>query len=455
MKELLREAQNSDLAKAGATSVEEILFANLLDRVRGRTARVMVIGLGYVGLPLALRAAESGFSVTGFDVDSERVRALAEGRSYLVDVPSVEVAAQLTTGNFRPAATADSLAQAHVIVICVPTPLNNGLPDMSHIEGAARVVASHSTRGQLVILESTTYPGTTEELLQTALSESGLEAGSDFFLGFSPERIDPGNESFGISNVPKIVGGIDERSTDLMQAFYETFVQKVVRVSSPKVAEMAKLLENTYRHVNIALINEIAILCHDLRIDVWEVIDAAATKPFGFEAFYPGPGWGGHCIPVDPAYLSWRLRQMGETARFVELAREINSHMPRYVVQRITECLNDVGKALRGSSILVLGVTYKADIEDTRESPALEIIGRLVQTGTNIAFHDPYVESIPIPEGSLSRAELRDDVIGSVDLVLILTDHSSYDWQEVGRAARLILDTRNAMKHCEGPIVRI
>jgi UDP-N-acetyl-D-glucosamine dehydrogenase len=443
------------LAPPNHAGTRGLHFSDLLDRVRDCTAHVAVIGLGHVGLPLALTAAQSGFKVTGFDIDRERVNTLAEGRSYLLDISSDEVSALVMDGNFCPTETADALAQADVILICVPTPLNNGMPDMSYVENAARSVSIHLRPGQLVILESTTYPGTTEEFLQVILESSGLAPGRDFFLGFSPERIDPGNSNHQIGNVPKIVGGIDEPSTDLMEAFYGSFVQKVVRVSSPKIAEMAKLLENTYRHVNIALINEIAILCHDLGIDVWEVIDAAATKPFGFEAFYPGPGWGGHCIPVDPAYLSWRVRQMGETSRFVELAREINSHMPRYVVQRITECLNEAGKALKGSLILALGVTYKADVDDTRESPAMEIISRLTRAGADVAFHDPHVESVPTPQATLRRVELTDGVIGSADLVVILTGHSPYDWQRVANEAQLILDTRNAMNGFRGPIMRL
>lgn len=324
---------------------------------------------------------------------------------------------------------------------------------MTYVEAAATSVAKHLHPGQLIILESTTYPGTTEELLLKILESSGLKAGVDFYLGFSPERIDPGNETYTLTNVPKIVGGIDEKSTDLMEAFYTTFIDTVVRVSSPRAAEMAKLLENTYRHVNIALVNEIAILCHDLGIDIWEVIDAAATKPFGFQPFYPGPGWGGHCIPVDPAYLSWRVRQMGATARFVELAREFNQKMPGYVVQRITEALNDLGTSLKGSKILVMGVAYKADIEDIRESPALEIIDKLLKAGSDVSFADPYVASIPTRNGEMT-ARLWSDV-ADYDLVLVHTDHSAFDWPEIVKTARSILDTRNALAGLEGPIVKL
>jgi nucleotide sugar dehydrogenase len=380
------------------------------------------------------------------DVDEARVNRLLEGSSPVTDVSDEELQKHLGSG-FEPTADLSRLAEADIYVICVPTPLKHELPDMSFIEGAATQIAEHMKPGSLVILESTTYPGTTDEFLKGILEAGGLRAGTDFHLGFSPERIDPGNQEFGLHNVPKIVGGIDEVSGDLMEAFYSAFVGKVVRVSSPAVAETAKLLENTYRHINIALVNEMAILCHDLGVDIWEVIDAAATKPFGFKAFYPGPGWGGHCIPVDPAYLSWRVRQMGATAHFVELAREINDRMPGYVVQRISECLNDQGKSLRSSNVLVLGVAYKPDISDVRESPALSILERLQKAGAKAAFHDPYVERVKLKNGDIERTELSAETLREADIVVAVTAHSSYDWKDISDRARVILDTRNALKH--------
>lgn len=421
----------------------------LSERIASKESCVAVIGLGYVGLPLALASAEAGFPTLGVDVDAARVEQLSRGSSPVTDVGDEELQKHL---NERFEATTDlaRLAEADIFVICVPTPLKHELPDMSFIEGAATEVAQYMRPGSLVILESTTYPGTTEEFLKGILEAGGLRAGDDFYLGFSPERIDPGNQEFGLHNVPKIVGGIDEASGDLMEAFYSPFVGKVVRVSSPAVAETAKLLENTYRHINIALVNEMAILCHDLGVDIWEVIDAAATKPFGFQAFYPGPGWGGHCIPVDPAYLSWRVRQMGATAHFVELAREINDRMPGYVVQRISECLNDQGKSLRASRVLLLGVAYKPDISDVRESPALSILERLQKAGADAAFHDPYVERVTLKSGVIERTELNAATLREADIVIAVTAHSSYDWNDIADRARVILDTRNALKHTPG-----
>ena len=328
-------------------------------------------------------------------------------------------------------------------------------PDLSHVQSATEAVAAHLHQDELVILESTTYPGTTEELMVQILERSGLRAGDDFHLGFSPERIDPGNPEFGLANVPKIVGGLNERSTELMEAFYGALVDQVVRVSSPRTAEMVKLLENTYRHVNLALINELAILAHELGIDIWEVVDAASTKPFGFQAFYPGPGWGGHCIPVDPAYLSWRVRQEGGTARFVELAREMNRRMPAYVVQRIGDALNDIGRSLRGSSVLVLGVTYKRDVADLRESSAIPMMERLLKAGALVSFADPYIGDLPLASGRMFATELTADALVASDVVVVHTDHSAYDWIWVTEHSRLILDTRNAVKIRHPRIVRL
>jgi UDP-N-acetyl-D-glucosamine dehydrogenase len=425
------------------------------DAIESRRALVSVIGLGYVGLPLALEVARTGFPVTGIDTDATRVDELLAGNSPLLEISNADIEAAISEGRFRPTTDISTIAGADIVLICVPTPLRNDLPDMSFIEQAAEAVAGNLRHGQLVVLESTTYPGTTDELLLKTLESTGLKAGIDFLLGFSPERIDPGNETFRLDNVPKIVGGINTESTEMMAAFYRTFVEKVVPVSSAKTAEMAKLLENTYRHVNIALVNEIAILCHDLGIDVWEVIEAARTKPFGFQAFYPGPGWGGHCIPVDPAYLSWRVRQIGATARFVELAREFNQKMPAYIVQRISEALNDQDKSLRGSSVLVLGVAYKPDIEDVRQSPALEIIERLMRSGARVCFHDPHVQAIELKECEMKTSELSEETLRSADVVLLHTDHSFYDPHWIAAHCRLILDTRNWFRTAKGNIVKL
>lgn len=427
---------------------------SLKERLASRDAAVGVVGLGYVGLPLAIEAARVGYRVVGYDIDPERVEHLAAGRSPLEDVSDEDLSGQLEAGKFTPTADVEDLDGLDVFVMCVPTPLKHELPDMSYIEAAANQVARFVRPDTLVILESTTYPGTTEEFLQPLLESGGLKAGDDFFMGFSPERIDPGNERFGLRNTPKIIGAVDESSAGLMESFYSAFVEQIVPVSSPTTAETAKLLENTYRHINIALANEMAILCHDLGVDIWEVIEAAKTKPFGFHAFYPGPGWGGHCIPVDPAYLSWRVRQLGDTARFVELAREINHRMPSYVMQRISECLNDQNKSVRGAKVLALGVTYKRDVGDIRESPAIRILERLQKAGADVRFHDPFVEQLDLKHGPLARADLE-AALGEVDLVVVITDHSHYDWAIVAQRAKLILDTRNAMRGVQGEIFKL
>ena len=430
-------------------------MAALNERIAERRAHVGVVGLGHVGLPLSLAAAEAGFSVTGVDIDSHRIDMLERAIVSFAPVHAEDLEAQLRSGRFRPTRTIEMLAEAEVIAICVPTPLKNGLPDMSFLEAAAEGVARLLQPGRLVILESTTYPGTTEGFLREILESSGLRAGEDFFLGFSPERIDPGNKRFRLSNVPKLVAGVDRLSTEVMAAFYECFIAQVIPVSSPKTAEMAKLLENTYRHVNIALVNEIAILCHDLGIDIWEVIEAASTKPFGFHPFFPGPGWGGHCIPVDPAYLSWRVRQMGQASRFIELSQEVNEEMPAYVVQRIGECLKEAGKSLEASSVLLLGTAYKADVADLRESPALGIISGLRREGACVSYHDPYVGEVPLETGALARSELSEQSLREADIVVVVTNHSTYDWAWVARHAPLVLDTRNALKGQTGRIVKL
>jgi UDP-N-acetyl-D-glucosamine dehydrogenase len=426
-----------------------------LERIESRDAHVCVVGLGYVGVPLALSAAQAGFRVTGIDISAERVEAICAGRSGLTDVDDGLLTDLVSTGRLGATTDAGVLSSADVAVICVPTPLKDELPDMTHVVGAAESIAAHLHRGELVVLESTTYPGTTEELLVEILERSGLRAGTDFHLGFSPERIDPGNPEYDLSNVPKVIAGINPESTALMAAFYGSIVERVVSVSTPRTAEMVKLLENTYRHVNIALINELAILAHELDIDIWEVVDAAATKPFGFQTFYPGPGWGGHCVPIDPSYLSWRVRQTGGTARFVELAREINKRMPGYVVQRIGDALNDVGRSLRGSRILVLGVTYKRDVADLRESSAIPIIDRLIRAGADVRYADPLMAVVPTVRGELSATNLDDDSLRDSDLVLIHTDHSAFDWTWIREHAALILDTRHVFKERVEGVVRL
>ena len=367
----------------------------LEQRLENHTARLAVIGLGYVGLPLAVEMAQAGFEVVGIDIDEKRVRQLNDGRSYIQDVPTADVAELLRQKRFRATTDFSALKTCDTVNICVPTPLSKQRdPDVSFIVAAATEVARHLHRGQLVILESTTYPGTTDELVLPMLAESGLEVGHDFFLAFSPERVDPGNPNFNTRNIPKVVGGVTPACTKVAVKLYRQRLEHVVAVSSPQVAEMVKLLENTFRSVNIGLVNELALMCARLKIDVWEVIRAAATKPFGFMPFYPGPGLGGHCIPIDPFYLSWKARASGFEARFIELAGHVNGHMPDHVVDLVLEALNQQGKSVRGSNVLVLGVAYKADIDDVRESPSLDIMEKLREKGAKIEYTDPHVPSI-------------------------------------------------------------
>src|SRR5687768_1762649 len=368
---------------------------DLLQRIKSGEARVGIIGLGYVGLPLAVEFAKAGLHVVGYDVDQSKVDSLSAGKSYIPDVPSQELAAVVKAGTFRATTDQRELADVDVIDICVPTPLRKTRdPDLSYVVKAIEATTAILRKGQLVILESTTYPGTTEEVAQPALEAGGLKVGRDFYLAFSPERVDPGNKTYLTKNIPKVVGGIDEMSTDLAAALYEQVVDKVIKVGNTRVAEMVKLLENTFRAVNIGLVNEIALMCHRMNIDVWQVIDAAATKPFGFMPFYPGPGLGGHCIPIDPFYLSWKARQSGFECRFIELAGNVNSGMPYHVTKRVYEALNSIRKPLRGSKILVVGVAYKADIDDVRESPSLDIMEILEKDGAKVSYADPYVPRI-------------------------------------------------------------
>ena len=419
----------------------------LLQKIADRTAHVAVIGLGYVGLPLAVEFAKVGFRVIGIDLDADRVGHLKRGQSYVKDVPSQDVQDIMEAGRF--VATTDStfLAEADACCICVPTPLGKTKdPDVSFILHAAKAVKSSLRRDQLIVLESTTYPGTTRELVLPMLEEDGLKVGVDFYLAFSPERIDPGNPTYNLKNTPRIVGGITPTCTQMALALYSQIVDRVMPVSSAEAAELTKLLENTFRIVNIGLVNEIAIMCDRLGINVWEVVEAASTKPYGFMSFYPGPGLGGHCIPVDPHYLSWKLRTLNYRARFIELAGEINAEMPEYVVRKVADALNRSKKSVNGSSVLVLGVAYKRDIEDVRESPALDMIKLLCSKGAEVTWHDPHVRELKGLE-SLTRAQaVTSELLSQADCVLIATDHSAYDWEAIVKDAKLIVDSRNATR---------
>jgi UDP-N-acetyl-D-glucosamine dehydrogenase len=429
----------------------------LLGRILARKARVGVIGLGYVGLPEALEFAHSGFRVTGFDIDTARVEQLNSGNSYIQDVDSGQLSPLVTEKRFQATTDFSLIKEVDTINICVPTPLRKSKdPDLSFIMAAVDQIKKYLRRGQLVILESTTYPGTTEEILLPLFSENGFKVGEDFFLAFSPERIDPGNSRFNTHNIPKVVGGVTERCTELATALYRQAVETVVSVSSPSVAEMVKLLENTFRSVNIGLVNEIALMCHTLNLNVWEVIEAAATKPFGFMPFYPGPGVGGHCIPLDPFYLSWKARMHGFEPRFIDLAGQVNNQMPAYVVNLIGDALNNNHRCLRGSRILILGVAYKKEISDVRESPALEVIHLLINKGANVSYSDPYVPTMKAGETSLRSLELTQENLQSADCVVILTDHRAFDYKLVVELAGSIVDTRNALSGIDSEkIVRL
>src|SRR3990167_5862778 len=421
---------------------------SLLNRINERSALIGIVGLGYVGLPLVLRFCEEGFNVLGFDIDREKADKLNSGKSYIKHISSEKVRQFVDRRLFEATVDMQRLKEADAIIICVPTPLTDKRePDMQYVEATAREVARHLKQGQLISLESTTYPGTTEELLLPLLTEKGLKAGKDFFLVFSPEREDPGRKDFTTKTTPKIVGGITEKCLLAGEALYSKIVDKVVKVSSPKAAEMTKLLENIYRSVNIALVNELKMLCDRMGIDVWEVIEAAKTKPFGFEAFYPGPGLGGHCIPVDPFYLTWKAREYDFSTRFIELAGEINTNMPYYVVGKVMEALNSKGKAIKCSKVLVLGVAYKKDVDDMRESPAVHIIELLKKRGAVVDYKDPYVSGLPKLRGHALRmdsVELNEKTIKGYGCVLIATNHSSYDYKWIVENSQLVVDTRNA-----------
>lgn len=424
---------------------QESIDSTLQERIEQRTATIGVIGQGYVGLPLATEFARAGFHVIGFDVDQRRVASLNEGVCHIRDVDQAFFRQLVEAETFEASSDFSRLANVDAVCICVPTPLQKSKdPDMSYIVSAVEQMTRYLRRGQLIVLESTTYPGTTEELALPMLERGGLRVDRDFFLAFSPERIDPGNERYGLSNTPKVVGGVSKQSTQLAAALYSAVARRVVPVSSPKAAELVKLLENTYRAVNIGLANEFAQIAAILKVDVWEVIDAAATKPFGFVPFYPGPGLGGHCIPLDPHYLAWKLRALHYRARFIETASQVNDEMPRFVVNLAAQALNEQGRCLNGARILVLGVAYKRDINDARESPALDVIHHLQQQRADVSYADPYVPELRVGQAVLTAQPLNDETLREADCVIILTNHSNVNYGYVASTARLLIDTRNA-----------
>jgi UDP-N-acetyl-D-glucosamine dehydrogenase len=423
------------------------LKENLLRRLADRTAVMGIVGLGYVGLPLAVEFARAGLRVVGVDVDERKVEALSRGESYIQDVPGPVVAELTARGRLSATTQYAALDQVDAVSICVPTPLNKTRdPDMSYIIAAAEQVVAACRPGLLIVLESTTYPGTTEEIFEPKLAARGLRVGEDVFLAFSPERIDPANPQYGVRNTPKVVGGTTPACREAAVALYRLAVDTVVPVSSPRTAEMVKLLENTFRAVNIGLVNEVALMCAKLGVDVWEVIDAAATKPYGFMKFTPGPGLGGHCLPVDPLYLSWKLKALNYTARFIELADSLNSQMPSYVVALVADALNEAGRALRDAEVLVLGVAYKRDVDDVRESPALDVIVELQKRRARVSYHDPHVPALAAAGVDLESRPLTAAALAAADCVVVITDHTGLDWGLIGAHARLIVDTRNALR---------
>ncbi|MDQ3705197.1 MAG: nucleotide sugar dehydrogenase [Chloroflexota bacterium] len=418
----------------------------LIEKLRRREARVGIIGLGYVGLPLAVIFAEAGYHVTGIDVDSRKVDALNNGETYIEDVPAEAIRPLVARGLLKATTNFAALRDIDAVSICVPTPLRKTRdPDVSYILAANEEVARYLHPGMAIVLESTTYPGTTSELVLPKLRESGLKVGEDFFLAFSPERVDPGRTDWTTRTTPKVIGGVTPACLEVAQAYYGVAIERLVPVSSPAAAEMVKLLENTFRAVNIGLVNEVLLMCDKLGLDVWEVIDAAATKPFGFMKFTPGPGLGGHCIPIDPLYLSWKLKTLNYNARFIELASEINTEMPIYWVQKVQDALNDEAKPVRGSRVLVLGVAYKKDVSDIRESPAMDIIMLLQEKGAQVSYHDPHVPAFHHETLEMASVTDLETALRENDCTMIVTDHSSYDWSLIHRRARLLVDTRHAL----------
>ncbi len=439
-----------------AAETQPLLQSQVLnEKIRTQTARVGIVGLGYVGLPLAVEFARAGFTVTGIDVSEQKARSVNAGESYVGDIADATLAPLVERGKLRATTDFSAVAGLDTINICVPTPLRKTKdPDMSYIVSACQEIARYFHPGMLIILESTTYPGTTEEVVLPMLAQPGLEVGKDFFLCFSPERVDPGNPQYQTSNIPKVVGGVTAACTEMGRLFYSQALQTVVPVSGTQVAEMVKLLENTFRMINIGLVNEIALMCGRMGIDVWEVIDAAATKPFGYMPFYPGPGLGGHCIPIDPFYLSWKTKQAGIEARFIELAGYINGQMPHFVVDKVQNALNEAGKPVKGSHIHVMGVAYKRNIDDLRESPALDVILLLQKRGARITYSDPHVPTLRLDGLTLHASP--EDAAAAADCAVIVTDHTAFDYAALVERSRLIVDTRNALKGRSSPkIVRL
>jgi len=418
----------------------------LKDKIAEKKAKIGIVGLGYVGLPLAVEMANAGFEVVGIDVDGEKVDMISRGENYIPDLNGDIIKKLVKSGHLKATNDFKVIGDLDVIIICVPTPLNKTRePDTSYIQGSINSISPHLKKEQLIILESTSYPGTTEEIILPVIKECGFKVGEDVYLAFSPERVDPGNKKYSIKNTPKVVGGVTEKCTDVAASLYAQIAEEVVPVSSLKAAEMTKLLENIFRCVNIALVNEIMILCDRMGIDVWEVIKAASTKPFGFMPFYPGPGLGGHCIPIDPFYLSWKAKEYDFYTEFIELAGKVNQNMPYYVVSKIAEALNDAQKSIKGSKILILGVAYKKDIDDLRESPALKVIEILGQKGALISYHDPYINKIGVGDESFCSQPLSEDVLREKDCVVVITDHSNVDYELIVEKSGLVVDTRNAL----------
>ena len=430
---------------------------NIENRIKDKSAEIGIVGLGYVGLPLALAFAECGFNVTGIDSDKDRVNKIMKGTSYLLDIASPRLKKAVSSGKLKATTNQGTLRRVDAIIICVPTPLTKTKePDLTYIVNATNEIARYLRLGHLVILESTTYPGTTREVVLPILESTGLKVGVDYFLTFSPERIDPGSRNFTIKNTPKVVGGMEAKSTKLAGMLYGHVADKVLEVSTPEVAEMDKVFENVFRSVNIALVNELAKLCEKMNINVWEVIKAASSKPFGYMPFYPGPGVGGHCIPLDPYYLASKAREYFFHTRFIELAAEINETMPEYIVERIVEALNTHSKSVKGAKILVLGVAYKKDIEDVRESPALRVLELLIEKKAKVDYHDPYIPLVKEGELKIKSIKMGAKTIGSYDCVVILTDHSTYDLKQVAKEAKLVFDTRGCTNNIKSDnIIRL
>jgi len=428
----------------------------LLARFKAHDAQIAVVGLGYVGLPLAVGFAKSGFFTWGIDIDRDKIEAASQGISYILDVKTEELRPLVRQKRLRLSSEYEVLEGSQAVIICVPTPLRKTKdPDLSYVLSAVKEVSKHLSSPKLVILESTTYPGTTEEMVKPALEMSGLKVGKEIFLAFSPERVDPGNPKYNTRNIPKVIGGVTPACTQLAKTLYSQVLERVIAVSSATVAEMVKLLENTFRSVNIALVNEMALMCNKLGVNVWEVIDAAATKPFGFMPFYPGPGIGGHCIPIDPMYLTWKARMVGFEARLIELASQINSQMPHFVVEKVVDALNEQEKSIKNSKIHILGVAYKPNVSDTRESPALDIITLLQRKGAKITYSDPYVPQLRLRGLSLKARPLNGNVLKAADCAVLITNHDAFDYEYIWKNARLIVDTRNAFKNFDKKVIKL